>query len=159
MNTATHLVTMTLKIYYLRIARIGSSFFMIRGSSLNFFLGRWEAPLPTSPICNAACLGCISLQSEDVPSASQDRITFVPTAEEVAGGVAVPHFNRAQRPVVSFGQGCEGEPLLQAKLLERSVTKIREKTKGGLLMLVAFLCAFFPGTSERSQVPSIEKAI
>ena len=138
MNTATHLVTMTLKIYYLRIARIGSSFFMIRGSSLNFFLGRWEAPLPTSPICNAACLGCISLQSEGVPPASQDRITFVPTTEEVAG-VAVPHLNRAQRPVVSFGQGCEGEPLLQAKLLERSVIKIREKTDRGTINA----CYFF----------------
>ena len=29
----------------------------------NYFLGRWEAPLPTSPVCNARCVGCISLQA------------------------------------------------------------------------------------------------
>ena len=28
----------------------------------NLFYRRWEAPLPTSPVCNSACLGCISLQ-------------------------------------------------------------------------------------------------
>ena len=28
----------------------------------NYFLGRWEAPLPTSPHCNARCVGCISLK-------------------------------------------------------------------------------------------------
>jgi pyruvate-formate lyase-activating enzyme len=100
----------------------------------NLFMGRWEAPLPTSPICNAACLGCISLQSEGVPPASQDRITFVPATEEVAD-VAIPHLKRAKRPVVSFGQGCEGEPLLQAKLLERSIIKIREKTNKGTINL------------------------
>jgi len=100
----------------------------------NLFMGRWEAPLPTSPICNAACLGCISLQSEGVPPASQDRITFVPATEEVAD-VAIPHLKRAKRPVVSFGQGCEGEPLLQAKLLERSIIKIREETNKGTINL------------------------
>jgi pyruvate-formate lyase-activating enzyme len=100
----------------------------------NLFMGRWEAPLPTSPICNAACLGCISLQSEGVPPASQDRITFVPATEEVSD-VAIPHLKRAKRPVVSFGQGCEGEPLLQAKLLERSIIKIREKTNKGTINL------------------------
>ena len=26
----------------------------------NFFLGRFEAPLPTARVCNAACLGCLS---------------------------------------------------------------------------------------------------
>ena len=30
----------------------------------NFFLGRYEAPLPTSRACNARCLGCISFQHE-----------------------------------------------------------------------------------------------
>jgi hypothetical protein len=28
----------------------------------NVFFRRWECPLPTSPICNAECIGCISLQ-------------------------------------------------------------------------------------------------
>ena len=30
----------------------------------NFFLGRYEAPLPTSKNCNAHCIGCISLQKD-----------------------------------------------------------------------------------------------
>ena len=100
----------------------------------NFFLKRWEAPLPTSPACNARCLGCLSLQPEEGPPATQDRITFVPTPEEVTG-VAVPHLKHARRAVVSFGQGCEGEPLLQAQLLEESVRLIRKKTLRGTVNL------------------------
>src|SRR5208337_4271394 len=38
----------------------------------NIFVGRWEAPLPTSPSCNARCIGCLSLQEGECPS-SQDR--------------------------------------------------------------------------------------
>src|SRR5665647_736850 len=45
----------------------------------NYFLGRWEAPLPCSPSCNAACAGCISLQPSGCCPSTQDRITFVPT--------------------------------------------------------------------------------
>jgi len=100
----------------------------------NLFMKRWEAPLPTSPVCNARCLGCLSLQPEDGPPATQDRITFVPTPEEVAG-VAVPHLKRAKRAVVSFGQGCEGEPLMQAELLTDSVRLIRSRVKRGTVNL------------------------
>ena len=51
----------------------------------NYFLNRWEAPLPTSPTCNSQCLGCISYQpKEHEISSTQNRITFVPTAQEIA---------------------------------------------------------------------------
>ncbi len=100
----------------------------------NYFLGRWEAPLPTSPACNARCLGCLSLQGEDGPPSTQQRIRFVPTPEEVAE-VAVPHLENAPRPVVSFGQGCEGEPLLQGELLEASIRLIRSRTGRGTVNL------------------------
>jgi pyruvate-formate lyase-activating enzyme len=100
----------------------------------NFFIGRWEAPLPTSPACNARCLGCLSLQGEGGPVSTQERIGFTPTAEEVAG-VAVPHLLAAPRPVVSFGQGCEGEPLLQGALLEQAVRLIRSRTARGTVNL------------------------
>jgi wyosine [tRNA(Phe)-imidazoG37] synthetase (radical SAM superfamily) len=99
----------------------------------NIFVGRWEAPLPTSPTCNARCIGCLSLQEGECP-ASQDRITFVPTAEEIAEA-AVPHLKRAEDAIVSFGQGCEGEPLLQAKTLERAVSMIRKETRRGVVNL------------------------
>ena len=100
----------------------------------NYFLGRWEAPLPCSPSCNAACAGCISLQPSGCCPATQDRITFVPTAREIAE-LAVPHLEAAPRPVVSFGQGCEGEPLLQAKLIEKSIALIRSRTDRGTINL------------------------
>ncbi|WP_028317676.1 radical SAM protein [Desulfobulbus elongatus] len=100
----------------------------------NYFLGRWEAPLPCSPICNAACAGCISLQPSGCCPSTQDRITFVPTEKEIAE-VAVPHLKTAPRPVVSFGQGCEGEPLLQAGLIEKSIRLIRSRTDRGTINL------------------------
>ncbi len=100
----------------------------------NLFLNRWEAPLPTSPVCNARCLGCLSLQPEDGPPATQERITFVPTPREIAG-VAVPHLKKAKRAVVSFGQGCEGEPLMQDEVLEKSVRLIRSRVSRGTVNL------------------------
>jgi pyruvate-formate lyase-activating enzyme len=100
----------------------------------NYFLGRWEAPLPTSPNCNAACLGCISLQESRQVCASQERITFVPTPAEIAE-VAVDHLQKAEGPVVSFGQGCEGEPLLQGKTLVKAIESIRSQTRLGTINL------------------------
>ena len=100
----------------------------------NVFFRRWECPLPTSPSCNADCLGCISLQPSECCPASQERISFVPTVDEVTG-VALPHLEKAEDPIVSFGQGCEGEPLTQWRLLENSIAKLREKTDRGTINL------------------------
>jgi pyruvate-formate lyase-activating enzyme len=92
----------------------------------NFFLHRYEAPLPTSVSCNARCWGCLSLQeSGDIPS-TQQRITFVPSPEEIAQ-VAVHHLRHTRRAVVSFGQGCEGEPLLAAEVIEPAIRLIRRE--------------------------------
>jgi pyruvate-formate lyase-activating enzyme len=100
----------------------------------NVFFRRWECPLPTSPSCNADCLGCISLQPSECCPASQERISFVPTVDEVLG-VALPHLEKAEDPIVSFGQGCEGEPLTEWRLLENSIAKLREKTDRGTINL------------------------
>jgi len=100
----------------------------------NVFFRRWECPLPTSPSCNANCLGCISLQSSECCPASQERIGFVPTVDEVLG-VALPHLYEAEEAIVSFGQGCEGEPLTQWKLLEDTIRGVREKTGRGTINL------------------------
>jgi len=100
----------------------------------NFFLRRWEAPMPTSPVCNAGCIGCISLQPSQSCPAPQSRIDFVPTLEELV----VPftdHLSCAPDPIISFGQGCEGEPLLQGDLLCRTVSAIRARTDGGTVNL------------------------
>jgi pyruvate-formate lyase-activating enzyme len=100
----------------------------------NFFLERWEAPLPTSIACNSDCVGCLSLQSDGKFKASHDRLQTPPTPEEVAE-VAVLHIEKVDRAVVSFGQGCEGEPLLMDELLVESIRKIRDKTDNGTINL------------------------
>lgn len=100
----------------------------------NYFLDRWEAPLPTSPVCNARCLGCISKQEHGEICATQQRIRFVPSAEEIAE-VAIPHLKNAPRAVVSFGQGCEGEPLLQARTIGESIRLMRAATSRGTINL------------------------
>lgn len=100
----------------------------------NLFFRRWECPLPTSPSCNAACIGCISLQPSECCPASMERIAFVPTLDEIVG-VALPHLKEAEDAIVSFGQGCEGEPLMQGQLLERSIRKLRVETNRGTINL------------------------
>ena len=99
----------------------------------NIFVGRWEAPLPTSPSCNARCIGCLSLQEGEC-CASQERITFVPTPEEIAE-TAIPHLQKAEDAIVSFGQGCEGEPLLQSRTLVKAVRLMRNATSRGSINL------------------------
>jgi pyruvate-formate lyase-activating enzyme len=100
----------------------------------NYFLGRYEAPLPTSTGCNAACLGCISLQEDTGIPCTQDRIDFLPTPEEIAE-VALGHIERADHPVVSFGQGCEGEPLTNWRTLMDAIILIRNRTTRGTINL------------------------
>jgi len=102
----------------------------------NYVMNRWEAPLPVSPTCNARCIGCISQQDKEESPVheSQHRLTFVPTVDEIVG-VAVPHLETAPSPVVSFGQGCEGEPLMQWELIRDSIKAIRAKTSKGIINL------------------------
>ena len=99
----------------------------------NFFLGRWECPIPVSPACNSNCLGCISFQPEEHELTSpQDRLTFIPTVEEILE-FTIPHLETAERPIVSFGQGCEGEPLLVWQLIRDVIIGIRKKTSRGII--------------------------
>lgn len=97
----------------------------------NYFLGRWECPVPTSPACNANCIGCISFQPlEESIVSTQDRLTFKPTAEEIVE-FTVPHLATAPFPIVSFGQGCEGEPLLMWETIREAIIEIRKHTQRG----------------------------
>ncbi|MBI2275358.1 MAG: radical SAM protein [Bacteroidetes bacterium] len=97
----------------------------------NFALGRWECPVPTSPACNANCIGCISFQPEEETIVStQDRLTFKPLAEEIVE-FTVPHLMNAPFPIVSFGQGCEGEPLLMWETIREAIIEIRKHTPKG----------------------------
>jgi pyruvate-formate lyase-activating enzyme len=101
----------------------------------NVFLERGEAALPVSARCNARCIGCISEQEPQthVPS-PQERISYEVSAQELAR-VAIRHLERVDDGIVSFGQGCEGEPLLRSPAIARAIGLIREKRRNGTINL------------------------
>lgn len=98
----------------------------------NLFYHRWEAGIPVSPACNANCLGCISLQPAECCPAPQSRIGFVPSVGEVAE-IGVYHLATAPEPIISFGQGCEGEPSLEAETIAPAIRAIRQETDRGVV--------------------------
>ena len=98
----------------------------------NLFFGRWEMAIAVSPGCNARCIGCISKQEEEDLISPQDRLTFVPAVDEIVE-VAMPHLEQAEDAIVSFGQGCEGEPLLQWRRIGQAIKAIRSRTDKGVI--------------------------
>ena len=98
----------------------------------NLFYGRWEAGIPFSPACNARCVGCISEQISECCPSPQQRISFRPSINEVVE-VAVPHLQDAEEAIVSFGQGCEGEPSLRGEELAQAIQGIRQQTSRGTI--------------------------
>ncbi len=101
----------------------------------NVFYRRDEGALPSSAACNAACLGCLSSQPAGGPPASHERLRRPPSAAELAE-VAIEHLTRARgRVMVSFGQGCEGEPLLRAAEIADAIGRIRARTRRGSIHL------------------------
>ncbi|MFN2450041.1 MAG: radical SAM protein [Candidatus Baltobacteraceae bacterium] len=101
----------------------------------NVFLEQGEAALPVSPKCNARCVGCISEQEPEAKfPAPQVRIAFETTADELAR-VAVHHLERVPDGIVSFGQGCEGEPLLRSTVIAQAITAIRAQRANGTINL------------------------
>lgn len=100
-------------------------------TSQNIFYARDEGGLPASVMCNAACIGCISDQPEDGPPSSHDRMSDGPSAQDLAD-VAIWHLEHAPgRTMVSFGQGCEGEPLTRWKFIAEAIRITRAKTQRG----------------------------
>ena len=99
----------------------------------NVFLERGEAALPVSPKCNARCIGCISEQEPDagIPS-PQVRVTEEATVDELAR-IALTHLECVPEGIVSFGQGCEGEPLLRATTIARAIERIRAASSAGTI--------------------------
>jgi pyruvate-formate lyase-activating enzyme len=98
----------------------------------NLFFRRWEGAVAVSAGCNARCVGCISKQDEDDLVSPQDRLTFLPTVEEIVE-TGVAHLEQAQDAIYSFGQGCEGEPLLQWRRIEAAIRAMRERTSHGTI--------------------------
>lgn len=100
-------------------------------TSQNVFYARDEAAIPVSTMCNAFCVGCISEQPEAGPPSSHDRMTEGPLAKEMAD-VALWHLaNAPGRTMISFGQGCEGEPLTRWRVIEEAIRQVRAVTPKG----------------------------
>jgi pyruvate-formate lyase-activating enzyme len=98
----------------------------------NIFYARWEAGIPVSPVCNARCFGCISLQPAECCPSPQNRIEFVPSVQEIAE-VMTNHLTDASEAIISFGQGCEGEPSLQADVVAEAIKQVRRHTAQGVI--------------------------
>ncbi|HEU5227269.1 MAG TPA: radical SAM protein, partial [Ktedonobacteraceae bacterium] len=98
----------------------------------NLFFARWEMAIAVSPGCNSRCIGCISKQEEEDLISPQDRLTFIPTVDEIVA-VALPHLEQAEEAIVSFGQGCEGEPLMQWRRIEQAIKRLRASTDRGVI--------------------------
>ncbi len=103
----------------------------------NLALGRHEAPLPTSRVCNAKCIGCISQQEKDSPivATPQCRLDFVPNAEEIVEVMRHHEGQELEKPIYSFGQGCEGEPLTNAPILQKAIEMFRQAGGKGTINL------------------------
>jgi pyruvate-formate lyase-activating enzyme len=97
----------------------------------NIFYSRWEGGIPVSAACNAQCAGCISKSHTGGVESPQERISFVPSVEEIVE-IAVPHL-KSPGGIVSFGQGCEGEPLTRFDLIRQAVALARQKTGLGTI--------------------------
>lgn len=101
----------------------------------NVFLERGEAALPVSPACNARCVGCISkLEPPATVASPQTRIAYEASAEELAR-VAIAHLALVTDGIVSFGQGCEGEPLLRSTTIAEAIAAIRAVRSNGTVNL------------------------
>jgi pyruvate-formate lyase-activating enzyme len=98
----------------------------------NNFFNRWEGALPVSYSCNAGCYGCISEQPEGSGFvAPQTRMNFRPTVEELVE--IMLHHLKTPESIISFGQGCEGEPSTQASIIIPAIREVRRKTSMGYI--------------------------
>jgi pyruvate-formate lyase-activating enzyme len=98
----------------------------------NTFLQRWEGAVPVSFSCNAGCFGCISEQPEDSGfPAPQTRMNFKPTVDDLVE-IMLEHLNTPES-IISFGQGCEGEPSTQAKIIVEAMRRVRSQTATGYI--------------------------
>ncbi len=97
----------------------------------NIFYGRDEGGLPSSNTCNARCLGCISERRPGGPPSSMSRLDDLPAVEDLAELGAHHLAHAAGHTMVSFGQGCEGEPLTRATALAEAMRRMRAATGRG----------------------------
>jgi len=97
----------------------------------NTFYVRDEGAIPASVGCNARCVGCISEQPPEGPPSSHERMEDAPDARRMAE-IGIAHLRDAPgRTMISFGQGCEGEPLTRARVIAEAIRRMRRATSRG----------------------------
>ena len=97
----------------------------------NTFYQRDEGAIPASVGCNARCVGCISEQPPEGPPSSHERMDEAPDARRMAE-IGIAHLRGASgRTMISFGQGCEGEPLTRARVIAEAIRRMRRATSRG----------------------------
>lgn len=96
------------------------------------FFGQTECALPIAAPSNERPPAAIA-PKRDGEAEPTEAAAFHPTAEEIAR-VAIAHF-AAGGHTASFGQACEGEPLLAAREVEDAIAQIRLGTRDGVVHL------------------------
>lgn len=98
----------------------------------NVFYERWEGAVPIAPACTSSCLGCLSKDPEWNTPVPQKRLKFSPEPDEIARVIA-HHLEVAPEPMMSFGQGCEGEPTMNGPVIVESIRQARARTDRGII--------------------------
>ncbi len=103
-------------------------------TSRNTFFERQEGAIPVSPTCNAGCVGCISEQPDDAGFESpQTRLLIRPTVDEMVE-LMVHHLQKSGPDgIVSFGQGCEGEPSVRGREIAGAIARTRDIIQTGAI--------------------------
>lgn len=102
-------------------------------TAANFFLEQGELAVPLSPVCNAKCVGCLSEPGSGAPSPQQRVRARLDEAH--ATRMILAHLEADPDAMISFGQGCEGEPLLVSTQIARIIRQVRRKTGAGIFHL------------------------
>ena len=92
-----------------------------------------KRPCPPLPSAMRAA-SAVSVSRTGGPLGYPGAHHFRAQVEEIAG-VAIPHLKEASKAVVSFGQGCEGEPLLQSEVIGDSIRTMRQASSRGTINL------------------------
>ena len=96
------------------------------------FFGEGECALPIAAPANERPPASIA-PKRDGEAEPTEAAAFHPNTEEIAER-AIAHF-AAGGAIASFGQACEGEPLLAAREVEEAVAQIRLRTRDGMVHL------------------------
>jgi pyruvate-formate lyase-activating enzyme len=101
-------------------------------AAANAFLGRFDCALPVAAPRNERPPEVLVLH-DDADASPTEPAAFRPAPEEIADA-ASRHLDGGGT-VVAFGRACEGEPLLEVRVIETAIVAIRERTRRGTIHL------------------------